>query len=339
MEVIKVDSPINEVTIFAKKKKPNPSIVYNTYWRFAAERQEIFFKRFERETPPWTSDVILKLFKFTNAYRATDRVSQYLIKKVIYNGDQKPSEVFFRILLFKLFNKIETWELIARHIGKISSDTYRYKEYDNILGRSMQKGESIYSGAYMMASGRNAFGYALKHQNHLKLIETMFKDRLYERILSFSKMEELFNALKEYATIGPFLAYQFATDINYSNLTQFSEMEFVKAGPGARDGIKKCFLDFGDYTEEDIIKMMADNQHVEFDRLEIKFKNLWGRPLQLIDCQNIFCEVDKYSRVAHPEITGISDRKRIKQKFSPTSLIPIDYYFPPKWKIKVKVSE
>ena len=35
---------------------------------------------------------------------------------------------------------------------------------------------------------------------------------------------------------------------------------------------------------------------------ELDFQNLWGRRLQLIDCQNLFCEVDKYSRVypAHP---------------------------------------
>jgi len=40
-----------------------------------------------------------------------------------------------------------------------------------------------------------------------------------------------------------FLAYQFVTDINYSEITDFSEMDFVVPGPGARDGLKKCFAD------------------------------------------------------------------------------------------------
>ena len=54
--------------------------------------------------------------------------------------------------------------------------------------------------------------------------------------------------------IGDFLAYQFATDLNYGNLTDFSEMEFVVPGPGALDGIRKCFSDLGGLTEADAIK-------------------------------------------------------------------------------------
>ena len=40
--------------------------------------------------------------------------------------------------------------------------------------------------------------------------------------------------------MGDFLAFQLLIDLNYSNLTDFSEMDFVVAGPGARDGIRKC---------------------------------------------------------------------------------------------------
>ena len=74
-----------------------PTEVYDTYWRFAYERQEIFFRRNEGLPPPWTEDPIFMRYKFTNAYRASDRVSQYLIKHVIYRGDQSPEELFFRI--------------------------------------------------------------------------------------------------------------------------------------------------------------------------------------------------------------------------------------------------
>ena len=319
--------------VLSKRKVPKSNIVYDTYWRFAAERQEIFFRRAKEQSPPWTNDNILNQFKFTNAYRATDRVSQYLIKNVIYFGNQSPKEVFFRILLFKLFNKIETWKSIEKIVGEITYEDYSYKVYNKILEDIRKKGSPIYSGAYIMASGSSAYGHTFKHQNHLKLLEGMMKDKLPEKVQSFKKMEELYDTLKSYPTIGPFLAYQFSIDINYSNLTNFSEMEFVKAGPGAKDGIRKCFSDVGDYTEEDIIKMMADNQQKEFNRLNVDFKTLWGRPLQLIDFQNLFCEVDKYSRVAHPEVSGVSNRKRIKQKFTPTSLKTIEYYLPEKWHI------
>ncbi len=77
-------------------RNPVPTPVFETFWRFAAERQNIFFRRLDHTALSWTNDPILQRYKFTNAYRASDRVSQYLIRNVIYEGDQSPSEIFFR---------------------------------------------------------------------------------------------------------------------------------------------------------------------------------------------------------------------------------------------------
>ena len=82
---------------------------------------------------PWTEDPIISTFKFTNAYRASDRVSQYLISNVIQKGGQKNDEVFFRIILFKLFNKIETWQYLNDKIGEIRYSNYDFKLFSDIL--------------------------------------------------------------------------------------------------------------------------------------------------------------------------------------------------------------
>lgn len=318
---------------FSKKIKPKKSYVYDAYWKFAFERQEVFFKRINKSDFPWTDDSVLNQFKFTNVYRATDRVSQYLIKNIIYTGEQTPVEVLFRILLFKIFNKIETWEILEKQVGPISYKDFDYDLFDTILSDAKSRGISIYSGAYIMASAGSAYGYSLKHQNHLKLIEEIINSGLAQRIDKLKNLESLYNHLLAYPSIGPFLAYQYAIDINYSNIVNFSEMDFVKAGPGARDGIRKCFSDPGAYSEEDIIKMMTEQQREEFERLNLPFKTLWGRELQLIDCQNLFCEVDKYLRVVHPEAQSLSNRKRIKQKYKQSSLGQIEYFFPEKWNL------
>lgn len=334
-QILKTNCPDKSVLILTKRTKPKPSIAYNTYWKFATERQDIFFKRFNGETYPWTKDKILSQYKFTNVYRATDRVSQYLIKNVIYKGSQKPEEVFFRILLFKIFNRISTWEILEYELGKISFKDYSFKKYNKVLEEVMNKKIPIYSAAYIMASGMSTFGYEKKHQNHLRLIELMIKEKVPYKLQNCKNMSEAYELLHTYPTIGNFLSYQYITDINYSTLTNFSEMEFVKAGPGARDGIVKCFKNFGEYSFEDIIHFMVENQEQEFERLNLDFKSLWGRKLQLIDCQNIFCEVDKYSRVAHPEIEGASKRTRIKQKYKSQQNDSIEFFFPPKWGINI----
>ncbi len=307
--------------------------VFDTYWRFAAERQEMFMRRVLGTTPPWTEDPILSIHRFTNAYRASDRVSQYLIRHVIYEGSQKSEEVFFRAILFKLFNRIETWESLRRKLGTLSWRDFSFDTYAKVLDGLLEHGERVYSAAYIMPSP--AFGSPRKHRNHLRLIEHMMGDRAPKKLAKTGSLREAFELLRGYPSLGEFLAFQFAIDVNYSELTDFSEMEFVVAGPGARDGISKCFNDMAGLSEAEIIKVMAERATDEFARLGMKFQSLWGRSLQLIDCQNVFCEVSKYARVAHPEIEGKSGRTRIKQKYIPRPT-PIPQWYPPKWGLTPK---
>ena len=321
----------NGPVVFSRLSPAKPTIVFETYWRFAAERQAIFFRRIEGTPFPWTEDPILKRYKFTNAYRASDRVSQYLIKNVIYREPNSIREVFFRILLFKLFNRVETWKLLEEKLGQITYEDYLFERYDHVLNTALRKG-CIFSGAYIMPSGTSTFGYRRKHRNILRLIEKMMNDEVPLKVAEARSMQQVFEILRSYPMIGEFLAYQLATDINYSEITNFSEMNFVWPGPGARDGIKKCFESLGGLNEVEVIRFMADKQEEEFNNLGLNFRTLWGRRLQLIDCQNLFCEVDKYARLKHPEIKGKSKRRRIKQLYR-INKEPIDYWYPPKWGI------
>lgn len=160
----------------------------------------------------------------------------------------------------------------------------------------------------------------------------MFDDGVVARLRDAETMKEAFEIIKSYPGMGDFLAFQFLIDINYSTALDFDEMEFVVAGPGARDGIRKCFGPASAGLEREVIEYMTASQHEHFERLGLTFTGLFGRPLQLIDCQNLFCEVNKYARVAHPEIVGYSGRTRIKQKFRAVGE-PMPAWFPPKWGI------
>jgi hypothetical protein len=325
--------------IFVSLSPAKPTAVFDSYWHFAAERQRVFFARVAGESAPWTRDPILSTYKFTNAYRASDRVSQFLIKNVIYDSDRslELNDVFFRILLFKLFNKIDTWHLLEGQLGALTYSSFRFSDFDRVLSNALSAGAAIYSAAYIMASGHQIFSVTRKHQSHLKLLEMMIGESVPERLVACRSMREGFELLRSYPLIGDFLAYQLITDLNYSELTKFTEMEFTMPGPGARDGIRKCFESLGGLSETDIIRLMADRQEHEFERLGINFPSLWGRRLQLIDIQNLFCEVDKYARVRHPEVAGISGRTRIKQKFTQAGG-RVDYFYPPKWGLRIPKS-
>lgn len=304
--------------------------VFDTYWRFACKRQEAFMQRVNGSPPPWSDDPVITAHRFTNAYRASDRVSQYLIRNVQYAGDQSVDEIFFRTMIFKLFNRIETWERLVAALGDVLASDFHWSQAEAELDRLFAMGETVYSAAYIMPSP--AFGAVRKHANHLRLVQRMMQDGLPAKIAAAQAMGSVFTLLRGYPSMGDFLAFQLTIDLNYSIVTNFSEMDFVVAGPGARDGIRKCFAGVDGLSDAEVIRAVANMAADEFGRLGLVFRDLWGRPLQLIDCQNLFCETDKYARVVHPEFSGTSGRTRIKQRFTAVPR-PLPQWYPPKWNL------
>ena len=311
-----------------------PTEVYDTYWRFAAERQAVYLRRLTDPWGPWTDDLILSEYRFTNAYRITDRVSQYLVRNVQYDPtrSQAPAEVFFRTLLFKLFNRIETWEALERDLGPITSQSTPLNRISDVLDRQISQGARVYSAAYIMPSP--AFGHLRKHANHLALLDRMMQDGLPSQLESAHSLKSAYEMILAYPGVGPFLAFQYCIDLNYSTLMDFSEGDFVVPGPGALDGISKCFHNAYFHDPCAIINRMVERQDDEFARLHLAFDGLFGRRLQPIDCQNLFCEVSKYARIAHPDVPGESGRSRIKQRYRPNVHTPAELpFFPPKWRL------
>lgn len=310
-----------------------PTEVFETYWKFAAERQAIYFRRMTDRAGPWTDDPILRDYRFTNAYRAADRVSQYLIREVQYREDRpsSPKEIFFRTILFKLFNKIETWEAIEQAIGPVQWRHADLNRLNELLDALITSGRRIYSAAYIMPAP--PFGHARKHANHLALLSRMMEDRLPDRIRQAPSLETVYDLLVAYPGIGPFLAFQYAIDLNYSDLLDFDENDFVVAGPGALDGIAKCFERDSYKSAEDVIYRVADEQWHWLRTFGVNFRPLAGRALRPIDCQNLFCEISKYARIAHPDAVGVSNRTKIKQRYAPARREFSAPFFPPRWGI------
>jgi hypothetical protein len=326
-----------KLTIRLNGRVLRPTAVFDTYWRFAAERQAVYLARLHRAPLPWTEDEVLQAHRFTNVFRAADRVSQFLITEVQRGATawREPDDVVFRTLLFKVFNRENTWQHLERRVGPVTWRTYSYDRYRGALDEAAAAGP-IYSPAYVMPPPR--LGEDRKHANHLRLLESMMRDGLARRVLSARSLNAIYDILVSYAGLGPFLAFQYTIDLNYSDLGRFDENDFVVAGPGARDGIRKCFGREASGIETEIIRYMVESQDQHFERLGLSFPGLFGRPLHMIDAQNLFCEVDKYARVRHPEIAGISGRSRIKQRYTPGQLLAAPV-FPKRWRLDPTVGD
>lgn len=304
--------------------------VFDAFWRFAAERQRIFDLRACDQPGPWTDDPILHQYKFCNSFRASDRVSQYLISQVIYGPygqDLEPEDVFLRIVLFRLFSKETTWEALEQATGGVRRDTLDVHRLGRLLDKLRRDGP-IYTAAFILCA-HDAYGHRAKHRNHLELVRRMFAPGALGADLAAAKsLGQVYDALQAWPMIGSFMGYQLAVDLNYAEELSFDEDDFTVPGPGAGRGLQKVFTDFAGQSPRQLIMRMVDRQEIEFDRLRLDWHGLFGRRLHAIDCQGLFCETDKYARVAFPDLK--SNRVRIKQEFR-NPKPRLDLFYPPKW--------
>ncbi len=312
---------------------------FKYYFLFMEKRMNIFWARYNEEKYPWTDDSILLHHKFTNVYRSCDRVSQYLIRNVIYSDSAKnmsEEDILFRILIFKVFNRIETWEYLESNFGEISLKSFDISKITNLLSERIAY-KPIFNPAYLMTGIHNDYlQYSSKHERWLQMIKNKFiKERLFSKIIKAKSLKEIFELLSLCPFIGNFLAYQYAIDFNYSEVINFDENSFVKAGIGAVRGLKKCFENANEYDDDYLIQYTHENLQKYREKYEFSnFRNLFGREPTLIDLQNCFCETDKYLREKMPELKV--DNTRIKQIYR-RNTNNINYFFPPKWGINDKI--
>jgi len=320
---------------------------YYLYW--INERMNIFWRRYEdnpiriefskglfgkQDLKIWSEDKIFQEYKFTNVYRCLDRVSQFLIREVIYKEGYSEEDIIFRILFFKLFNKIETWKYFEEQYGRIDLNILysKWNEFDEHVIQLLSQKFPLFSNAYVLST-------AVKDEKyHHRKYFLSYKEHIFDKFQDFKKcssLEELFNKFISVPYIGNFLAMQFAIDCNYSEVFNFDENEFIVPGPGAIRGIDRCFegqKKIQDYVE--IIKWVGENLNILLEEKGYNVKFLPNRKPTLIDSQNCFCEVSKYLRAVPDMNIGSSGEKRIKQKFK-ESHNTIKYVFPSKWDVNL----
>jgi hypothetical protein len=304
--------------------------VHRAYWYLAAERQRIFEARVEGRAGPWTEDDILAKYRFTNPWRASDRVSQFLIRDVMYSeSDLAPEDQVVRIVLFRLFSRPATWQALEHELGPIRRSTLRTRRLPALLERLREQGP-IYTSAFILCAN-NAYGHKRKHMNHLALVSDMVRGGRLPRALARARsLRSVYEALADFPLIGPFMAYQLAIDLNYSTLIDFSENEFTAPGPGAERGILKVYPDATRREMASIVHRTVEEQDEQCAALgHPRLRLADRRALHAIDCQNLFCELDKYAREKFPTIR--SSRVRIKARFTQSAEPVPEPFYPPKW--------
>ncbi len=80
-----------------------------------------------------------------------------------------------------------------------------------------------------------------KHERYLTLVNYMMSTNITGKLQAARTYADAFQVLRSYPLHGKsFIPMQHVCDINYSEVINFDEDDFIVPGPGALDGIKKC---------------------------------------------------------------------------------------------------
>ena len=291
------------------------------FYTFITKRQHIWYNRFvfQMSRPSWTTDPILKKYKFTNVYRILDMGTQYLLDNILHKGSNL--DVLFNIIIYRIFNKIDTYKII----GFTKIDDWDEDKVLLKLKKYKEKGNKIFTGAYMVNAQLHR-GTNTTAGKYAKVITTFTYNLhiMYYKVVNYKYgMERTHELFRHVYGIGDFLAYQIILDGMYGGVFPFKEDDWSIAGEGAKRGILYIFPDC---DEDDplrrgekyllAMKYLHQNQIFYFDVFKLEFKKFGGMEISLSNMQNCLCEYSKYKKAKLG--TG-----RPRQKFRPSTKIGV----------------
>jgi len=280
----------------------NINIENNTlFWKYIAERYNIYLKRKKGLPPPWTEDRLLQQYKFTNVFRDLDPGTIYVQEKILPRCANL-TEAVFNIIIYRLFNKISTFE----YHGIQSIKDFNQKELETRI-RELSKTAKVFTNAFIVS------GYATipgkdkisKVCNIISSIHSKLPS-LIKAISYNPTSQKTFEEIIKLEGIGRFLGYQICVDIGYYDKKIYDESSHVVCGPGCINGLNRLFnkpLSGKEYDEA--IIFLEKIQYDEFKKISIDQEKLFSdrknKYLNLMALENCLCEFSKYMKALKGE--------------------------------------
>lgn len=294
-------------------------------YEFITQRYMIHLKKdVLKETPPWTTDQVLRDFRFTNIRREHDKESKWVIEHIANNPELCYEDKLLNVILFRLYNKHETAELISMPFKFSKTPDWNPEWYRGLFEAALVEDPKrvFFTAAFhtvgMKIALKKVTGEDYAPMRVLKFMRILIDTNLVDTIKACSNQEDVYKELISYDGIGGFLGYQFYVDMAYIKEFPFSENEFTVAGPGCVRGLNYLFKNRDGMTYEECLFWLRDN----LDRLFVEELGkdwdakcvFWDLPeedrcFNIMSLENCFCELSKYIRAK--EGTG-RPRKRYR---------------------------
>lgn len=279
--------------------------------QFVNDRYNVHLnKDFYNKPKPWTDNPILQHYKFTNVRREHDKTTIHLINMLRDNIEDTFLNKLMNIILYRLFNKIETSELM----GWVNFEDYDESGLRAKLA-SAKPGYVYFTNAFYTTGMRTSFRKYYPDETFEPIVIANVVNSMKIAILTaVNKAEnpqQVIKALEMFNGIGDFLSYQIFVDLTYLPEFPWSENEFVVSGPGCIAGLSELFTDRDGLSYDELLFWLRDHCPItpkDCKRLMVDLPEE-DRYMNIMSLENCMCELSKYVR-------AVEDRGRPKNIYN-----------------------
>jgi len=248
---------------------------------YMAERESIRHKREDLgQKKPWTTDPLLRQFRFTNVRREDDKVTRWIKKnwRDPYDGH---TNMVAAMLMARLVNWIPSLEVLG------FPEKWDPVEFVSVMDSISRVKGKAWTGAYMIT----AAGPGKKKAE-------VVSETLDCAFMNHWKAETCFQMWKDLhilPRIGSFMAAQVVADLKHTSVLREAadREEFCAPGPGSTSGLNWV-------TGSSMLSAWNQSEFQEqVNRLKEvvrKFPELNKLDIDAQDMQNNLCELSKYVR-------------------------------------------
>lgn len=288
---------------------------------YMAERHRIYLKRKAGEPGPWTADPILANGRFCNVFRELDTVTIWIRENIRERFADHP-DLWFMLCIARYINWPESLGYLIGCGYWPSASDFHTGLLTNGLQELAQKGDKVYTGAYMIRAESDPKKEWYSWTKHRYIAEIVLgrvwaKRRRFVDLLergaqgdptvTLERVWAMFQA-PEFVGWGPFMAYEVVTDLRHTRYLRNAPdiRTWANAGPGAIRGLNRLYgrdlkaQPKPSQTNAEMAHLMDDlNEYADPEFMDVFGPGPGSMRLrfEMRDVEHTLCEVDKMLRV------------------------------------------
>lgn len=269
---------------------------YTPLWHWVSEREAIRQRKERGEPFPWTTDPILRDYRFCCVRREDDRGTIWIRQHVRDRFTGHPY-LWLMLCAARQINWPDTLaELIAAPGAWPIGDDFSPIAMGDALKTRKERGAKVYTGAYMIPAPKERGADKQTHIAHA-VIGDLWRRRAEFADWSGATLAETHARITRSSGGGDFLAYQAVVDMRFTRLLENAEdvASWAAAGPGTLRGLNRLH-------GRDKDAALSQGQALSEMRAIYKVvQQETGVAMDFSDVPNILCETDKYLREKNGE--------------------------------------